>query len=79
MAIATINPVTGETLKEFAALTAAEIEARLQRAASVFRAYRRTSFAERAGWMLRVAEMGVDGIISDDTRFLSESFETERE
>jgi succinate-semialdehyde dehydrogenase/glutarate-semialdehyde dehydrogenase len=57
MAIATINPATGETLKEFAALTSAELEARLQRAAETFRTYRRTSFAERAGKMLRAAEI----------------------
>src|SRR5205085_3222570 len=55
MAIATINPATGETLKEFAPLNETELDARLQRAAESFRAYRRTSFAERAGWMLLAA------------------------
>ena len=57
MAIATINPATGETLREFAALTEDEVGARLQRAAEAFSAYRRTSFAERAGMMSRAAEI----------------------
>src|ERR1041384_874250 len=55
MAIATINPATGETLKEFAPLPDEELDARLQRAAETFRTYRRTSFAERAGWLRRAA------------------------
>jgi succinate-semialdehyde dehydrogenase / glutarate-semialdehyde dehydrogenase len=55
MAIATINPATGETLKEFAPASEAELEAKLARAAETFSSYRRTSFAERAGWMLQAA------------------------
>src|SRR5205085_2044838 len=39
----------------------AELDARLQRAAESFRAYRRTSFAERAGWLLLAA-----GILEDE-------------
>jgi succinate-semialdehyde dehydrogenase/glutarate-semialdehyde dehydrogenase len=57
MAIATINPATGETVKEFAALTEQEIEERLKRAVEAFKAHRRASFAERAGKMLRAAEI----------------------
>jgi succinate-semialdehyde dehydrogenase/glutarate-semialdehyde dehydrogenase len=57
MAIATINPTTGETLKEFAALTDQEIEEKLKRAVEAFRAHRRTSFAERAGKLVRAAEI----------------------
>ena len=57
MAIATINPATGETLREFAALAETEVEARIGRAAETFRAYRRTGFAERAGLMVRAAEI----------------------
>jgi succinate-semialdehyde dehydrogenase/glutarate-semialdehyde dehydrogenase len=57
MAIATINPATGETLKVFEPLADAEIEAKLQRAAETFPVYRRTSFAERAEKMLRAAEI----------------------
>ena len=57
MTIATVNPATGETLKEFAPLTADEIEARLALAAQAFAAHRRTSFAERAAKMFRAAEI----------------------
>ncbi len=57
MAIATINPATGETLKEFVSHSAAEIEASLERAAETFRAYRRTIFAARSELMQRVAQL----------------------
>ena len=57
MAIATTNPATGEVLKTFEPLTAAELEQKLQLAASAFRDHRRTSFAERAVKMKRVAEI----------------------
>jgi succinate-semialdehyde dehydrogenase/glutarate-semialdehyde dehydrogenase len=57
MAIATINPATGETLQTFEALTEAQIEERLAKAESAFRLYRRTTFDERAGKMMRVAEL----------------------
>jgi succinate-semialdehyde dehydrogenase / glutarate-semialdehyde dehydrogenase len=57
MAIATTNPATGEVLKTFEALSAAQIEEKLQLAASAFKTHRRTSFAERAGKMMRAAEL----------------------
>jgi succinate-semialdehyde dehydrogenase / glutarate-semialdehyde dehydrogenase len=57
MAIATTNPATGETLQEFDELTGAELDARLQRAADTFRSYRHTTFAERAGWLRRAADI----------------------
>src|SRR5271166_5275158 len=57
MAIATINPATGETVKTFESLTGAQIEQKLQLAASAFRNHRRTSFAERASKMTRAAEI----------------------
>src|SRR4051794_41465547 len=57
MAIATTNPATGETLREFDELTDAELDARLQRAADTFRSYRHTTFAERAGWLRRAADI----------------------
>ena len=57
MAIATINPTTGETVKTFEELTGAEIEAKLQLAANTFHTYRKTSFAERARLMTRAAEI----------------------
>jgi len=57
MPIATINPATGETIKTFEALTSGRVEATLQRAFDTFRSYRKTSFAERSGWMRRAAEI----------------------
>src|SRR6266550_1071236 len=57
MPIASINPTTGETLKTFAALTKAQIDEKLQRASDTFRVYRESSFAERAGMMMRGAEI----------------------
>jgi succinate-semialdehyde dehydrogenase/glutarate-semialdehyde dehydrogenase len=57
MAIASINPATGQTLREFSALTAQQIEQKLQLAADVFQSYRRTSFAERSRMMTRAAEI----------------------
>src|SRR3982750_1848865 len=57
MAIATINPTTGETLKTFEPLSDSAIEEKLQRAFDTFIEHRRTSFAERARKMARVAEI----------------------
>lgn len=57
MAIMTTNPVTGETVEEFEELTPAEVDERLQRAADAFRRYRWTTFAERAGWLRRAADL----------------------
>jgi succinate-semialdehyde dehydrogenase / glutarate-semialdehyde dehydrogenase len=53
MAIATVNPFTGQLIKSFESLTAAEIESKLQRAADTFLSYRKTSFPDRARWMLK--------------------------
>jgi succinate-semialdehyde dehydrogenase / glutarate-semialdehyde dehydrogenase len=55
LAIATTNPATGEVLKTFEALSAAQIEEKLQLATSAFRIHRRTSFADRASKMLCAA------------------------
>jgi len=57
MAIATINPTTGETVKTFAELTSAEIDAKLALAAQIFQTQRRTSFPDRAQKMTRAAEI----------------------
>lgn len=57
MAIASINPTTGETLKSFSALSAPQIEEKLQLAADTFRAVRNTSFTDRARMMQRAAEI----------------------
>jgi succinate-semialdehyde dehydrogenase/glutarate-semialdehyde dehydrogenase len=57
MAIASINPATGETVQTFQALSAAEIEKKLQSAVAAFRAEKKTSFAERARRMMKAAEI----------------------
>jgi len=57
MAIASINPATGEKLKEFAAFDDAEIEKRLKRAEKAFAHYRREPFAKRAQLMMAVASL----------------------
>jgi succinate-semialdehyde dehydrogenase/glutarate-semialdehyde dehydrogenase len=57
MAIESINPATGKTLKTFKALTATQIEEKLARAIQAFQTHRRTSFAERANTMNRVADI----------------------
>ena len=57
MAIATINPATGETLHIFQPLSEAEIEKKLQLAVAAFRAERKTSFADRAKRMTKAAEI----------------------
>jgi len=49
--IASINPATGETLRTFDALSDAEVNERLARAAEAYQSYRRTAFAERARWL----------------------------
>lgn len=66
MAIATTNPATGETVREFDELTDEQLEQALQRAHDAFRSYRRTSFAERAGWLRRAAD-----ILDDETEELA--------
>jgi succinate-semialdehyde dehydrogenase/glutarate-semialdehyde dehydrogenase len=57
MPIATINPATGQTLRTFAPISDAELDARLQRAADTFRRYRETPIADRARMMSRAAEI----------------------
>jgi len=57
MAIASINPATGEKLKEFAAFDDAEIEKRLKRAEKAFAHHRREPFAKRAQLMMAVASL----------------------
>ena len=57
MAIATINPATGETVKSFEPLNEGELEEKLRLSAETFRAHRRTSFAERARMMTSAASI----------------------
>jgi succinate-semialdehyde dehydrogenase/glutarate-semialdehyde dehydrogenase len=57
MAIATINPATGEVLKKFEPLTDAQVDERIAKAAKAFQSFRKTSFADRAKWMLNAGEI----------------------
>jgi len=57
MPISSINPATGEVLQNFGSLNQQELEAKLARAAEMFRAHRTTSFADRAQKLLRAAEI----------------------
>ncbi|RJQ82067.1 NAD-dependent succinate-semialdehyde dehydrogenase [Pseudonocardiaceae bacterium YIM PH 21723] len=57
MAIATVNPATGEQIREFAALTADQLEQKVRLAAETFPVYRRTSFADRARLLHRTADI----------------------
>jgi succinate-semialdehyde dehydrogenase/glutarate-semialdehyde dehydrogenase len=57
MAIATINPATGEVIKQFDALTDAQVDERIHKAAKAFQRFRKTSFADRSRWMIKAAEI----------------------
>ena len=60
MAIATINPATGETVKTFDEMSEADVERCLTAAVAAHESYRLTSFTERAGWMSQAAGL-LDG------------------
>jgi succinate-semialdehyde dehydrogenase/glutarate-semialdehyde dehydrogenase len=57
MAIATINPATGETIKTFEALTDAQVDQKIQKGTDTFRSFRKLSFADRGRMMNRAAEI----------------------
>lgn len=57
MAIATINPATGETIQVFTPLTPEEVETKLAKAQQQFEKYRWTSLAERSQWLHQVAQV----------------------
>jgi succinate-semialdehyde dehydrogenase/glutarate-semialdehyde dehydrogenase len=57
MAIATINPTTGETLTTYEPLSEQALEEKLARAASAWARYRLTTPEERAGWLSAAADV----------------------
>ncbi|MFN6290323.1 MAG: NAD-dependent succinate-semialdehyde dehydrogenase [Pseudanabaena sp.] len=57
MAIASINPVTGEVLKTFEPLTDEQLEHKLALADRTFVTYKHTSFRDRAQWMHQAADI----------------------
>jgi len=65
MAIATINPTTGELVKTFEPLTSEAIADKIHTAQSTFEAYRHTSFEQRATWLNAAADL----LLAEKDRF----------
>ncbi|MDN3496247.1 NADP-dependent succinic semialdehyde dehydrogenase [Planococcus sp. APC 4015] len=57
MAIASINPATGELVREFTAHTDAEVDERIASAHQAFADLQKTDFATRARWMRAAADL----------------------
>ncbi|WEG09231.1 NADP-dependent succinic semialdehyde dehydrogenase [Microbacterium horticulturae] len=57
MAIATINPTTGQVEKTFEAHDDAEVDRRIAEAQAAFEALKDTTFAQRAEWMNKAAQL----------------------
>ena len=62
MAIATINPATGETLKTFEPLSEAAVEEKIARAHRAWGDYRRTTPEQRVGWLEAAARILDDSV-----------------
>ncbi len=72
MAIATVNPATGETVKTFAEMSEADVERCLATAAAAHASYRLTGLDDRAAWMRRAA-----GILDDEQDQVASMMTTE--
>ena len=72
MAIATINPATGQVVRTFEPLSDAQIEAKLQKAADTFLSCRKVPFAERAQKMSKAA-----AILDDEKETFAKMMTTE--
>jgi len=57
MAITSINPASGETVREYQELDAAALEQKLAMAARAFRTHRQSSFSERAAVLQEAADL----------------------
>lgn len=57
MAIASINPATGEVIKTFDEISDDELDRRLTAAAKAFEGYRLSDFSDRASWMRAAADI----------------------
>src|SRR6267378_6700814 len=57
MKLQSIDPTTGELIESFDEISDSELETALARAQQTFRAYRTTSFAARAGWLSKAAQI----------------------
>lgn len=60
MAIASINPATGETLKTYSPLSEAQIESALAQAEREFVAYQEVPFSQRRAWLHRAADILIE-------------------
>jgi succinate-semialdehyde dehydrogenase / glutarate-semialdehyde dehydrogenase len=72
MAIATVNPATGETLKTYEPLSDEALEEKLDRAATAWASYRLTTAEERAGWLRAAAD-----VLDTDAATVAELMTTE--
>jgi len=57
VSIATVNPTTGEVVKQFEALSESEIESRLARAAAMALTWRDAPLARRKAVLMRAADL----------------------
>ena len=64
MAIATVNPATGETVKTYDEMSDDDVERCLAAAAAAHATYRLTSFEARAGWMRNLFVAFIFGVRS---------------
>ncbi|MFC7304311.1 NADP-dependent succinic semialdehyde dehydrogenase [Streptomyces monticola] len=72
MPIATVNPATGERLRTFDALGAADVERCVAAADAAFQTYRSTSYAERSRLLNRAADL-----LDEDTPDIARTMTTE--
>ena len=72
MAIATINPATGETLKTYEPLSEEALEEKITRAAAAWASYRLTTPEQRVGWLRAAAD-----VLDADTDSVAELMTTE--
>src|ERR1700756_5382717 len=70
MAIATINPATGETIQQFTPHDAGEVERRIAQAAAAVAALRATTYAQRAKWSHATADI-LEAEVEDAARILT--------
>jgi succinate-semialdehyde dehydrogenase/glutarate-semialdehyde dehydrogenase len=72
MAIATINPTTGETIKTYEPLSDQALEEKIARAATAFTGYRLTPVEDRVRWLRSAAD-----VLEGDTDSVAELMTTE--
>ena len=72
MAIATINPATGETLKTYEPIYEEALEEKIARAAAAWATYRLTTPEQRVGWLEAAAR-----VLEEDTDTVAELMTTE--